>query len=220
MNKLELCNRLLTRSGIAGPAMTTTISQTGELGLIVNLIDTAYEDIQDRFVDWSFLRHNFQFNCVVDVSNYAPSPIALVADWKRDSFRVYLTTTTNEHWLTWIDWDCFQEKYVFGSNRDVTERPQFFSIKPDKSVIVWPIPNDTYTINGEYYRVADTMDLDTDEPVFDRFHMAIVYNALMQYAGDQSLPTLYATAQKEYKTLSGKMIREYLPEVTAGASLA
>jgi hypothetical protein len=42
----------------------------------------------------------------------------------------------------------------------------------------------------------------------------------MQYAGDSGLPTLYATAQKEYNKLIRMMQRDYLPVISLGEPLA
>jgi hypothetical protein len=200
--------------------MTTTLSQTGELGLLVSLIDTAYEDIQNKYNTWEFLRHTFAFNCTIGVTEYAPSVLANVANWKDNSFRCYLTTTTNEQELAQLNWDIFRDTRIIGTSRDTTGRPSEIAENPEKSLVLWPAPDDVYTITGEYYRKADTMDLDTDEPVFGSFHMSIVYNALMQYAGDSGLPTLYVTAQKEYNKLIRMMQRDYLPVISLGEPLA
>ena len=187
---------------------------------VVNWIADAYEDIQDKHADWSFLRNDFSFNCVSGTGVYPASTVTDLANWKRDSLRVYLTTTDDEQWLESRAWENFRDIRLMGSSRTQTGRPIEFSIKPDKSLIVWPIPDDTYTINGEYYKVAQVMADDTDEPVFDRHHMAIVYNALMRYAAYVAEPSLYARAESEHKRLIRKIERDFTNGFTIGGPLA
>lgn len=220
MNRLALCKRLRSEAGIAGSGPSTTISQTGELGRIVDWIDEAYEDIQDKHNDWYFLRNDFSFNCVVGTSSYPTSTVTNLSNWKPDSFRCYLTSTDNETWLNYWSWDNFRDSRLMGPNRTATGMPIDFTIKPDKTVVLWPIPDDTYTIDGEFYRSPLAMTLDADTPVFDRYNMAIVYNALMRYAAYSAEPSLFANAQKEYGRLIAKLEREHMPMPTTGGSLA
>ncbi len=220
MTKLELLVSLHLRAGIAGAAPTTTIGQTGELALLVNLLDTAYEDIQNRSSTWEFLRHTFQFDTEIGTSEYVPSVAADFANWKDHTFRCYLTTTENEQELQQYRWDLFRDARLLGTARDTTGRPSEIAVTPEKALRLWPIPDVVYKITGEYYRKADTMTADADEPVFTKFHPVIMYGALMQYAGDLGLATLYATAQKEHKKLVTMMRREYLPKMQVGDALA
>jgi hypothetical protein len=220
VNFLALCKRLRSEAGIAGTGPASVSGQTGELGRLVDWIADAYEDIQDKHADWSFLRNDFSFNCVSGTGVYPASTVTDLANWKRDSLRVYLTTTDDEQWLEYRSWENFRDIRLMGSSRTQTGRPIEFSIKPDKSLIVWPIPDDTYTINGEFYKVAQVMADDTDEPVFERHHMAIVWNALMRYAAYVENPPLYAHAQKEYGRLIGKLEQDRRPCITVGRALA
>jgi hypothetical protein len=207
-------------AGIGGSGPASVLNQTGELQRIVEWVNSAYQDIQDLHSDWGFLRHEFKFDCGVGVSEYTPSDAAIFADWKRDSFRIYQTTTNNEQWLRHNEWDWFRDLRLMGSSRDVVGRPINFTVKPDKSLVIWPIPDDTYTIIGEYYRKADQMTSDTSEPIFPRFHMVIVYGALMAYAAYVGESSLFAIAQQKYGKLLANLTREYLPMVTIGRALA
>jgi len=220
MNRLQLCKRLRELAGIAGTGPTTTLGQTGELGRVVGWIDDSYADICDKRQDWEFLRNDFSFNCTAAQSVYPQATVTNHANWKDDSLRCYLTTTNDEQWLTYIPWDIFRDTRLKGATRDVTGRPIQFSIKPDKSLVLYPIPDDAYTIDGEFYRTAAVMTADTDTPIFQRFHMAIVFNALMRYAAYIADPMLYAYGQKEYGRLINKIDANNTPTITAGGALA
>lgn len=220
MNFLQLCQRVRQEAGIAGETPYTVVNQNGELGRIVSWVNQAYEDIQDKRDDWWFLRNTFTFNCVVGTSEYAKTIVANLANWKKNSLRIYLSTTIDEVWLNYIEWDDFRDTRLMGANRTVTGRPIDFTIKPDRSIVFWPIPDQIYTITGEFYRVSASMSANADVPLFDHFHMAIVYNALMRYAAYSSDPAVYASSQKEYGRLMAKLESDYSSIITLGSPLA
>lgn len=220
MNRLALCKRLRSEAGIAGTGPSSTLNQIGELSRLIDWIDEAYEDIQAKRTDWNFLRNDFQFDCDVDVYVYPASTITNLCNWKLDSLRIFLSDSSDETLLRYMTWDDFRDSRLMGSNRTVTGRPMDFSVKPDKSLILWPIPDDTYTIDGEYYRSPATFSLDADVPLFNQYHMAIVYNALMRYAAYSAEPSLYANAQKEYGRLISKLERDQASIPIIGGAMA
>jgi len=220
MNFLELCKRLRSEAGVAGSGPLTVINQNEELERLVNWINDAYIDIQDKRQDWDFLRKDFSFNTVSGQSTY--TPLSDLAKWKNDTLRLYLTAAgvRDERWLLMEDWSYFRDQRLYNSNRDVTGRPLYASIKPDKSIVLWPKPIEIYTVNGEYFTTAKPLINDIDEPVFSRHHMAIVYNALMRYAAYVAEPSLYSRAQNEYNRLISKLERDYTQPITLAGAMA
>lgn len=220
MNYLALCQRLRSEAGLAGTGPSTTAGQLGELGRVVGWIDDAYQSIQDSKRDWSFLRFDFSLACVSGTSVYPSSTVSELANWKTDSLRCYFSTVNDEQYIRFVPWDEFRDTRLLGSNRVMTGRPIEFSIKPDNSLVLWPIPDNTYTIDGEYYRVAHIMALDTDVPLFDRNHMVIVYDALMRAASYLADPAMYANAQKQHGILMNRLTKEKSPVILTGRTLA
>ncbi len=221
MTFLQLCQSLRQEAGIAGTGPITVMGQSGELGMVVSWIAQAYQEIQDRRANWDFLRNNFSFNTTTGQAKYPRSTVINLAEWKRDSLRIYLTTAelADEQWLRFVHWDKFRDTRLRGAAQTVTGRPIEFSLDPQKVVVMYPVPDNTYTINGEYYATAHVMALDTDVPLFDRFHMAIVYNALMRYAAYISDPSTYARGQHDYAIQIGKLERSWQQEVCFGSTL-
>jgi hypothetical protein len=205
---------------MAGTGPSTTAGQSGELGRVVGWISDAYEDVQNARRDFDFLRNEFSFNCVAATSSYPASTVTNLANWKKDSITCYLNTTVDEQYISYVAWDVFRDSRLRGSSGTVAGRPIEFSIKPDKSIVLWPIPDNTYTIDGEYYRNAHVMTADADVPLFNRFHMAIVYNALMRAATWLQDPAMYASAQREYGRLLNKIDADNTPTISAGRPLA
>ncbi len=218
MNRLQLAQKLLLEAGIAGD-ISSTSGNVGELARVVNWIDLAYMDICDKRQDWNFLRNDFTFNCTPATSVYPKSTIQDLANWKKDSLRCYLTNLYDEQWLKYVPWDIFRDTRLKGASRTITGRPIQFSIKPDKSLVLFPIPDAAYTIDGECFHQAYVMINDTDTPIFSRFQMAIVYNALMRAAAWLSDPAMYTYAQKEYGRLINKLDADNTPVIYAGNAL-
>jgi len=225
MTFLQLVQRLSSESGAAGSGPTAVVGQTGEAGRFVNWIADAYREIQDSREDWDFLRGSFTFNTVASTQGYAKSTVTNLSEWrvtKSGDIRAYLASAgvSDEQYLTYVKWNQFQERYLFGAERSVEDRPTHFTIKPDKSILFWPTPDAIYTINGEFYRTAYEFTADADEPIFDKHHLVIMYNALMRYSAYVSEPALYSKAELEYKKLYRKIVRDYTSDViTLGRSL-
>ncbi|MFA5921167.1 MAG: hypothetical protein WC856_07730 [Methylococcaceae bacterium] len=220
MTFLELCKEVRSRAGITGTGPLTVVGQIGELGRIVSFTNEAYIELQDSREDWYFLRNDFTFNCTSTVSAYPTTTVSNLANWKNDSFRCYLTTANDEQWLRYIPWDEFRDLRLFGTNRTATGKPIEFTIKPDKSLVLWPIPDAAYTVVGEYYRTAATMTADSDTPLFSRYQYVIVYAALMRQGAYISDPALYSSSEIEYNKLLSQLTRNEKDTITIGRAMA
>lgn len=120
-----------------------------------------------------------------------------------------------------MNWADFRDTYLFGSSRATTGEPRYIAQKPDTSLIVWPIPDGTYTINGEYFKRAQTMTVNADEPLIpSKLDIVIVWRALMFYAGQANAPELYQVGEREFKRLIRKLESEQLQPIEFGSPLA
>jgi len=224
MTFLQLCKRLRSEAGISGTGPVTGVGQTGESGKIVEWILSAYEDIQNRHNNWDFLRADLTFQTISGTNNYTKSAISAEehGEWSKHGFRDYLTSSgeSSEQYMYWMNWADFREIYVFGSSRATTGDPRYIAQKPDTSLIVWPTPDGTYTINGEYFKRAQVMAANGDEPLIPaKLGMVIVWRALMFYAGQANAPELYQVGEREFKRLLRKLESEQLQPVEFGAPL-
>jgi hypothetical protein len=204
MTKLELCQEA-QREAIGGTVMTTTIGVTDPVqSMLIRWIDKAYSRIQSKRQRFRFLREDFSFETIVGTAEYAPTAVSLdeLKDWKKDSLRVYLDTVADEQWLDCYPWGQFRDDRLMASNSTVTGRPIDFAIRPNRTIYLWPIPDDEYTIVGEYWKRPQVMSANDSEPLFPaEYHMAIVYRALMFYAADAEAMIQYREFREEFKSL-------------------
>ena len=225
MTFLELANRLLSEADISGSGLVTTANQQGEYKQAINYINTAYQDIQNIHVNWDFLRKDVAFNTIDNVNTYFDTSIGLsnLGEWSLDSMRIYLAANgvNNEQYLIPVDWDDFRDSYLFGSSRIQKGAPNTIARKPDNSLILYPIPDAIYTITGEYYCDPFTLYSDTDKPVFPaRFHMIIVWRALMFLSTQLNAQELFAIANMEFRRLLFKLEQFAIPSKMISGSLA
>ncbi len=224
MTKLELCQRLRQEAGISGTGPAATTGQTGEMLRVVTWVDDAYRDVQNLHQMWEFLRSDFSFPTVASTQTYtrAAANLADLKRWKLDSMRVYLTSTgvTDEQRIDFVPWADFRDVYLYAANRSNTGRPVKFTVKPDKSLMFWPTPDAIYTVVGEYWKLADVLADNSDEPLFDEdFHMVIVWHAIRYYGAFEAAPEKFSFGMSEYERLMSQLCTDQLPQMSMGCSL-
>jgi hypothetical protein len=167
------------------------------------------------------MREGFSFSTVVDQRSYTATGIGLTdhANWSVEHLRVYKDSVADEYSLTYMDYDEFREVYMRGTI--ATGRPTFFTITPKDELLFYPTPNDAYTIYGDYYTNPVTLAADADEPAMPaRFHMAIVYGAVLSYGNFESAPEVIQFAAMNYSRMLRNIEQDQLPETIIAETLA
>jgi hypothetical protein len=221
MNKKEIAQKISIHAGMDPIGPSSTVNQTGEEAKIVDWIDASYQDILEMHNDWKFLNDDFTFQLDSGEANYTPADAGLTdfKKWCEEDFRYYLTLP-NENDIFHMEWDNFKRVYLFGSARTQTGPISRFTIKPDKSLLFWPIPDDDYYVTGWYYKKGAAMDGDTAEPLFDEeYHWIIAWRALLYYGADYIEADRYTHGQREYKRILRNMEFNELPPITRGNPL-
>jgi hypothetical protein len=221
LSYLELCKKVIQKCVISGSPLTTVQGLTGEAGRVAAWVDEAYTDIQVAHQDWLFLRGDFQFNTQANKGKYTPAECGITdfGDWKKESMRLYLTSVgvRGETFLEDKHYDEFRDYYLFGNTRLVAGRPLCAAIAPDFSLNLGLMPNDIYTVVGEYYKTTFNLSADSDLPVFPaRFHMIIVYRAMMMYGLNMSASDVYQEGEREYSKWIRRLESAFLPEIQMG----
>jgi len=225
MDFLQLCQRLRQESGVPGTGPNGTTGQTGFNLKLVDWITTAYQDVQSLYSTWKFLQSDFSFTLTSAKRNYTPTEAGLTdhAHWKTNAwgdFRTYLDVS-DEQYLEYASWDDYRFVYLFGATRSASGRPTIFTTKPNKSLDFYPIPDDAYNVNGEYFKAPDIFTTNSSEPIFpSQFHLIIIWRALMFYGAYDAADERYVHGQNEYKKVLQKLKADQLPAMSYGAPLA
>lgn len=227
---LRLTQLLVQKCGMSGTGPVSVVNQTGELLRAVNWINEAWINIQQSRDDWDWMRAPISFKTAPGQATYSQQQCGItdLAEWLMNSeycsFRLYNESegVGSEIHLSYMPYESWRNLYQYGSNRITYSRPMAITITPDQSIGLGQTPDSTdYVIVGEYFRTPSYFVNNTDVPGMpDRFHMAIVYQAMIYYAMYEEDDYLRQMAEREYNKIMGRMEKAQLPEVTFGGALA
>ncbi len=232
MNFLQLAQRLSVECGVSGTGPTSTVNQTGMNAKLVNWIQSAWLEIQGVHDNWGWMREPFAFNTVAGTGDYLPADTTntltgdLLTDlryWHKETFRCQKVSigVQDEQWLVEWDYQVFRNTYRF--NLQTNGRPVVFAVKPNgKAIMLGQIPDDVYSVTGEYQYKPREMSGNTAEPEMpnDALHMLIVYKAMQFYGMFEAAPEVLGRGNTEYSRLISQLEREQLPEISLGNPLA
>ena len=220
---LDLCQRLASECGVSGSGPSTVTGQTGESARLVNWIATRWLTIQRRHPDWHFLlvSPGVSFVTVAGQALYTPTQCGVTAgvvgQWKRDTFRCYLTAsgTPTEIFLRYLDYDLWRDLYQYGTLRTTQVQPTVMTVTPNFSIGL-QTPLAGYTITGDYFLAPVALTADSDVPTIPIQHiMGIVYGAMMDYGTFESAPEVYQRGLEGYLNTLAELEKNRLPEIQA-----
>lgn len=220
---LELCKDVRREAGLSGTGPSSVNGQVGMDAKLVSWVKNAWIEIQESNPKWRFLwKNDGLINCTAGMMTYDPISLGFdLRNYDIDSLRVYVGTIGNQLFMTYVPYADFRSNYLFGSRQVIQGRPNVFTVNPDNTISVWPIPNDAYVINFDYYRNPQELTNNTDVPVMPtRFHQAIMYLALSKYAAHDEAQIIYQDALMNYKRMMIRLQNDQLPQVTLGGALA
>jgi len=224
---LELTQDLGRESGtISGVNPQAVTNQTGRLLKIVEWTVQAFVQIQNLHADWRWLKKTFSDVTSSGAGQYTATSWSLspFRDWARDDLvsgyqphTIYLTATgvSDEGALREISWHDWRTRYDRGTQTN--NKPSEYAISPAGEFSLGPIPDDTYTVRGEYREAATVLAADGNTPAMpSAFHSIIVWRALMLLAEFDEATEQRATAEIKYNSMLEALLRDQLPVVSLG----
>lgn len=236
---LVICQDLARECGVAGgasasPNPTAVTGQVGELKRVVNYVEQAWTEIQNRHPNWRWMRRAFTvttssgddsyaFGDVTDVD--ASAVIDRFAHWRvtapDDPPKSYLSSAgvATEQWLNWASWDWFKRIYRIGTQNN--SEPAHIAIDPQNNLVLGPKPNGAYVITGDFQRGAQILAANGDTPDMPaRYHDLIMYTAMKKYALFHGAPELLEAAKEGIRVYTPQLEKDQLPEIFLGQPMA
>lgn len=221
MTFLEMVQLLREEVGANGTGPAAVAGQTGEYGRLVRYLARADEDVQRKYNEWKFMRGNFSLTTTANIASYSPATIGLAKfrDWRWTTFKIRRTvdSPSSETELPYIDYQTYLDINI-GANSP--SMPQCFTVGNAMELLLWPMPNEAYTITGEYQKAVTTLTADADVPAYpSEYHMLAVYRAMMSYGRFTAAQEVYNDGRLNYRTMLKEMSRTQLPRITMGDPL-
>lgn len=221
MDYLALVKRLRRETGIGGgdPTSVTTLVSDDHQSL-ADWVQDAWRDIQLMPRNWRWMRAQALGSVtVVGGRGYTVDQLLGVAAgttrfarWMPDSNRYHATAfdpanPASEWRLHEIDYETFRLRFEVSSH--AAGAPQYRATAPDGRLLVGPTPDKTYSIRLDYWKTPQKLVANTDTPEMpEQYHMAIVWRALMSYAGFDAASEVYARGYSQYQDLESALIRD------------
>jgi hypothetical protein len=222
---LQLCEDVARESGAAGRAPVSVVGQTGRAAKVVDWVRDAWIEIQNQRDSWSFLQGEWTGTLTPGTAVYtaASFEIPRFARWGGDtpvSRSVTLRDPDQDAGqeapitqLTDPDW---RRRYFVGAHAQ--GRPVHYAILPDDSIAFGATPDKAYLMRGEYRKSPQILEANGDIPDMpERFHRAIVWQAIMFMAEHDEGAFAIQTAQRRLNPIMHQMHRDLLPRMTFSA---
>lgn len=206
MNFLQLTQRLHSEMLRSTAAPTSVSGASDRNARLFNAIADAWKDLQSER-DWRWMRQTTNDPLTAGVQTYPASALNCVnfGRWRPEDrdYSPYCFIPTNPTAPFKLDyWQLDQFRYHFVYRPVGQTVPIAWTWDETNQLLVGPKPADNYLIRIEYWQEPVDLVADNDTPGMpSRFHMLLVWDALLMVGASEVAPELMQRAQAERKRL-------------------
>jgi len=207
MDFLTLCQRLRQETGIADSGPSSVTGQAGDMKRLVDWINESWLRIQSSQASWNWMW--LQSTATATVGD---AVLTLASDVERVAY-----LRVGDYTLTEIDYDTYRQTYQTLSDG----RPTGYAVRPDGVFVFNTLPDHAYNVVYEYYSTPAYLVNNIDVPAIpQRFHMLIVWGALMEYALFDEAVELAQKARINYEQIYAELVRDQSQEIQLPGAIA
>lgn len=220
MNYLQLVQRLKRESARSGgpPAGIGVLS--GDDINLGNWIADAWREVQRKRMDWAWMRKTIAGPLSLGVLAYPATTIDALAtnlaSWQDPSddytVRAYAVAGKPIN-LTWLPYERFQALFLVETRPNGS--PLYWSVAPNKSLLIGPAPDTAgYTVSADYRAKPTELVADADTPDMpEQFHMLLVWRGLLEVAGFDAAPEVEARARRNMRVAWSDLLDDQAPRI-------
>lgn len=220
MNFNQLAGRVKRESGRSGPSPAGVLSATADDARIYAWVADAWRDLQNEPVPWRFMRRTCVSPLVIGKQDYSNLDlnIAEPRDWvpQGNDYRATLYEPANpaSEWpLSFVPYEFFRRNYMTGQLAPGV--PMYWTIGPLGKLYFAPTPDRAVTLRADYFRGPTELVNDADTPDLPaRYHMILVWMAMMQLSGMDAAPEVFARAAGNFATVRNALWMDQGPSIT------
>ena len=221
MNFLQIAKRVRQECGISGDGPSNVAGQAGMYAKIVDWVRAAHDEVQQAHENWNFDWAITEQPLVAGKEFYS-----LSGDWgldykalADDGLYVY-RNADGPAAKTWVPIESWATVRTLRTP-NTTGLPIYAAMAPDERLCLFPIPDAGITAVLEYYRTPQVLTANTDTPRLpERYHMAIVWRAVMFWCSHDENPALWQAANQHYRDILHRMALSELPKMDEPEPLA
>lgn len=184
-NYLELVNKVCRRYNEVELTSSNFASASGFYATVKDAVNNAIRDINQMHHQWPWNHTSYAETLVVGTNRYSFQSDTKVVDF--DSFRIRKNTTYGNATvkLKKIDYEEYLDHLVDSEyDTEITTNgdtvPRYVAQTQERTYVIWPIPDQTYTLDYEYFALPTDLSAYDDVPSIPQaFEFAIMYGALM-----------------------------------------
>ncbi len=225
MDLITIARRVKSESGRSGIGPASVATAAGDDLRIVNACKDVWRDLQMEARNWKWMRATTAVPTLT-ISSVTQTLAALgISSFDRwatesDDYKptVYEASNAASEWpLKWLDYEVFRSRFIVGQHE--AGAPQFWSIATNGDLLVGPKPSlATYRLRADYYTAPTELTADASEPNMpSKFHMALVWAALMRIASNDAAPEHYTRAFDAYSGVYDALLASQGDKITVGA---
>ncbi len=226
MNLLQLTQAVKRESGLGDSTSVASITTAvGDDKRMFAWVNWAARDITLAREDWRWRRGAATLASTTAQDNDSSDFLLNdFASWKKASGfykpSAYRLTdgAATERELMWLDYDQFRKQFIMGT--PATGSVQYWSVSPTEGFLIGPTPDAAHFLRADYVKDYTDLVADADVPAIPaRFHMLIVWRALMEYGGFDAASEVYQRAQNNYIVAWPQLVQSQIemPGITARA---
>lgn len=219
---LQLVAAVKRESGLTGGAPSAFSSATGDDLRIFHWVSWSWREIDLMHETWLW-RHGEATATTSGsrvLSGSADFGLPDFGRWMQpdDIYRpsCYRVSdgASSERPLLWRDYNDFRNLFELGSH--IPGGLQYWSIKPDGSMVVGPTQDEPHIVRAQYIKrhmpLEEQTPPETATPGMPTdFHPLIVWKALMQYGGFDAGTEVWQRAERNYNSLISSLLQSQLP---------
>ena len=211
MNFLQIVKRVHSETMRSTAAPATVADPNERHARIINRVADAWRDLQAER-DWRWMRATLDVELTEGTQSYTGLDFS-AADfgrWRLEDHTyapfVYVTGYQNTlSPLAFRHLDAFRQSWVY---RVVGQtRPLEWTYDEDNALLLGPIPMAGISLRIDYWKEPTELVNDSDEPSMpSRFHMYLVWKALIDCGKDDAAPEIIDKARENLKAIRSRLM--------------
>lgn len=213
MNLLQIARRVKSESGRSGTGPAALSTAAGDDLRIFNAAADAWRELQMEPLNWAWMRSEADkaLTSGVCLQTLALLGITDLERWVEptDEYQLtaYMASDPSQEWpLQKLSYETFRQRFLVGTHE--AGAPQFVAFAKDGALLIGPKPDAAaYKVRGSYYTMPSELDDDAATPEMpERFHMILVWMALMQVGASDASAEHYARARESADVIHSALV--------------